>query len=413
MRRSGSRQRLAIVVLCALCVGAPQAFAQFQMPDPRQMSGIPRPVDDLPDGSVSVRLIRGQLTNNIPNHLVELHVGGKVLNATTDAAGRAQFDKLAAGAPVKASVEVDGERLESEEFPAPGRGGIRLMLVATDKSTGAAPNPGADAIAGQVALGANSRIVMEPRDEAVELYYLLEITNSARVPVTMNGPFVFSMPTGAAGCVLLEGSSPQASLSGPRVTVKGPFPPGGTSVQIGCELPVTDGLLDITQQFPATAETLSVIVKKVGSTKLASAQLTNQQEITAEGETYITAAGPAVAAGQPIALSLQDLPRHNPVPRWVALSLAVAIVLAGIWAATRTPRDADARAAERKRLVTQRNRFFDDLVRLERDYRTGRLDERRYAIRREQLIASLERVYGALDSDEAGPEPFDRDGVAA
>ena len=35
--------------------------AQFQMPDPKQMSGIPRPVTDLPAGHVSVRLIRGQL----------------------------------------------------------------------------------------------------------------------------------------------------------------------------------------------------------------------------------------------------------------------------------------------------------------------------------------------------------------
>jgi hypothetical protein len=399
-------------VLAVYFCAASVLHAQFQMPDPRQMSGIPRPVDDLPDGSVSVRLIRGQLTNNIANHLVELHVGGKVLKATTNEEGRAQFDKLAAGASVKASVDVDGEHLESEEFPAPGRGGIRLMLVATDKSK-AATNPDFAPIAGQVVLGRNSRLVMEPRDEAVELYYLLEIINNGRAPVTLNGPFTFSMPTGAAGCALLEGSSPLASVNGPRVTVKEPFPPGGTPVQIGCELPVTDGSLDLTQRFPSTAEALSVIVKKVGSTKLASAQLTNQQEIAADGETYITAAGPAVAAGQPISLSLQDLPRHSPVPRRVALWLAAAFVLAGIWASTRTPRDADARAVERKRLVTERSRLFDDLVRLERDYRNGRVDERGYATRREQLIASLERVYGALDSDEAGPEPFDRDGVAA
>ena len=128
--------------MLAVCFCAASVLhAQFQMPDPKQMSGIPRPVDDLPDGSVSVRLIRGQLTNNIADHVVELHVGGNVLKAATDEGGRAQFDKLAAGASVKASVDIDGEHLESEEFPAPGRGGIRLMLVATDKSK-AASNPG-------------------------------------------------------------------------------------------------------------------------------------------------------------------------------------------------------------------------------------------------------------------------------
>jgi hypothetical protein len=43
------------------------AFAQFQMPDPKQMAGIPRPLM-MPSGSVSVRLIRGQLSNNIADH---------------------------------------------------------------------------------------------------------------------------------------------------------------------------------------------------------------------------------------------------------------------------------------------------------------------------------------------------------
>ena len=140
--------------------------------------------------------------------------------------------------------------------------------------------------------------------------------------------------------------------------------------------------------------------------------MTSQREIAADGETYITAVGPGVAVEQPISLSLQGLPRHSPMPRVIALSLAVAITIAGAWAFSRTPRD-DARATERKRLVTQRNRLFDDLVHLERDYRGGRVDERRYVTRREQLIASLELVYGALDSDEAGSEPFDRGGVAA
>ena len=57
-----------------------------------------------------------------------------MLTVKTDEAGRAQFDKLPGGSPVKAIAVVDGERLESQEFPAPAQGGIRLMLVATDKT---------------------------------------------------------------------------------------------------------------------------------------------------------------------------------------------------------------------------------------------------------------------------------------
>ena len=102
------------------------------MPDPKQMAGIPRPVTDLPNGTVSVRLIRGQLSNNITNFPVELHVGSQVRTTKTDDAGRAEFGNLPSGATIKAVAVVDGERLESEEFPAPAQGGIRLMLVATD-----------------------------------------------------------------------------------------------------------------------------------------------------------------------------------------------------------------------------------------------------------------------------------------
>ena len=68
------------------------------MPDPKQMSGIPRPVDDLPNGAISVRLIRGELSNNIADHPVELHVGSEVRTVKTDEAGRAQFNDVPAGA---------------------------------------------------------------------------------------------------------------------------------------------------------------------------------------------------------------------------------------------------------------------------------------------------------------------------
>src|SRR3954470_11622485 len=117
--------RMCVVVgsiLCGLCfLSVLDADAQFQMPDPKQMSGIPRPVNDLPNGSVSVRLIRGQLSNNITNFPVELHIGSQVRTVKTDDAGRAEFGSLPSGAMIKAVANVDGERLESQEFPAPAQ----------------------------------------------------------------------------------------------------------------------------------------------------------------------------------------------------------------------------------------------------------------------------------------------------
>lgn len=388
---------------------APGARAQFAMPDPKQMAGIPRPVTDLPDGTVSVRLIRGQLSNNLPNHAVELEGAGTALKRVTDENGRAEFKGVAPGTTVKAVADVDGEHLESQEFPFPGQGGIRLLLVATEKA-GAAGATASPAVGGQVVIGPQSRIVLEPVDEAVTMYYLLDIQNDGPAPVTPP-PFQFDTPAGAIGATLLEGSAPQASVVGTHVLVQGPFPPGHTFVQVACQLPYTGASLQITQRFPATVEALAVVAKKIGTMRLSSAAITDEREVTEQGETYITAGGRSLPADQPLVLQLDDLPHHSAAPRWITLSVAGAILLVGVWSMERGGRDRD-RAAERAQLLARREKLFRDLVKLETDQGRGRAEPRRYASRREELVRQLEHVYGALDTDD-NPGPADRAGVAA
>jgi len=402
-----------LLVLAFFVLGGPVALrAQFQMPDAKQMSGIPRPVTDLPDRTVSVRLIRGDLSHNIADFPVELRVGSEVRTAKTNDAGRAEFGSLPAGAKLKAVAVVDGERLESEEFPAPSQGGIRLMLVATDKSKGPATTPDAPAVPGQVVIGGQSRIIVEPGEEGVALYYLLDVQNNARTPIQPAAPFEFDMPAGATRTSILEGSSQQASNKGPHVVVQGPFAPGRTLVQVASEMPVDSGSLQVTQTFPATFEQLGVIVKKTGGTKLVSPQFSRQQDMTASGETFIAAAGGTVPAGQPIVFTLDDLPHHSWLPRWIALTLAGVLLLGGAWMSRRDD-DNDTRGDERKRLIARREKLFSDLVRLEHERRNGKVAEPRYLSRREELVAALERIYGALDSDDISPEPSDRSGLAA
>jgi len=367
------------------------------------MAGIPRPVNDLPDGSVSVRLIRGQLSNNIAGHPVEAHLpDGKVVTVKTDESGRAQFDKLQAGATVKFTATVDGESLESQEFGVPLQGGIRLMLVATDKAGGAAP--AAPAVSGQVTLSENSRIVFEPGDEMVTIYYILEIVNAGTSPVTPTTPFTLDMPKGAQFTTLLDGSSPLARSKGAHITLSGPLPPGTTTLRIAYELPAETGGVDVVQTFPATLDRLMVLVRKQGDAKLASPQIERQQEFPSEGETVIGGMGGRIAAGQPISVSLSDLPHHSLAPRWTAVSIAGIVLVCGILAATRKE-DVTAQAAERKRLFARREKLFADLVKVERDRRSGRGDADRLAARREELIASLEHIYGALDHSDAPGAP--------
>jgi hypothetical protein len=383
------------------------------MLDPKQMAGIPRPVTDLPDRSISVRVIRGELSNNIANQPVELHVGSKVLTVKTDEAGRAQFDNVSPGATVKATTEVAGERLESQEFRAPDQGGIRLMLVATDSSKAPATLPDAPAVKGDVVIVAESRIVIEPIEEAARVFYLLDIANNARVPVNPPAPFGFELPKGALGAAIMDGSSPNAAAAGAHISVQGPFPPGHTYVQAAYQMSAEGGSLTIAQRFPATLEQLAVVVKKAGSTTLSSPQLKEQRELPAQGEMFIAATGGAVAAGQPLELEVGGIPYHSAAPRIITLSLAGLIVVIGAWASGQPAGDPSGRVAERKRLIARRERLFGDLVRLERDRRSGRGDDRRYAARREEILAALENVYSALDGDDIGPEPADRAGLAA
>ena len=220
------------------------------------------------------------------------------------------------------------------------------------------------------------------------------------------------MPGGATGTGILEGSSPTATAKDQRVTVQGPFASGRTLVQVGAMVPAGQASLQLTQRFPAAVEQLAVVVKKVGKTTLSSPQLSRQQEMTASGETYIAATGGAVSAGQPIEMTLENLPHHSSVARWIALSLAGTVIVVGVFL-SRGSRESTALAAERKRLVSRRDKLFNDLVRLEHDHRNGKVGEGRYTTRREEIVAALEHIYGALDADDMGPWPFRHEGAPA
>jgi hypothetical protein len=209
------------------------------------------------------------------------------------------------------------------------------------------------------------------------------------------------MPAAAQGTTILDGSSPIARNSGKHVSLAGPVPPGKTVIQLVAEMPTDTGRLDITQTFPVSMDRLAVLVKKVGETKLESPTIERQQDFPNEGQVVIGAMAGVIPAGKPIELHLIDLPHHSTVPRYTALALAGVVVVAGVWAGTRRQK-VTAVESERKRLITRREKLFGELVKIERERRSGRHDDRA-AARREELMAQLEHIYGALDDpDHAG-----------
>jgi hypothetical protein len=190
------------------------------------------------------------------------------------------------------------------------------------------------------------------------------------------------------------------------VQISGPFPPGNTLVNIGGEIPQTSGTVEISQIFPAPVNEFALIVQKVGNTAVSSPHLAQQREVAQEGEVYIAGAGTAVPAGQPLVVTVTNMPHHSTVPRWTALAISLGILIAGIVAAARPHNPAATRGAERKRLLARRDKLMNELVRLERDQAGG------HAARRAELVAALEHIYGALDSDDT-PGPGNTAGVAA
>jgi hypothetical protein len=403
--KSGAWVAAIVVALAAwAAVEAREAGGGIQMPDPRQMSGIPLPVGDMPAGTVTVRVVKGSLSNAVSDHPVELRVGGKTVTATTDGNGRATFQNLAPGSQAKAFAQVAGEKLESQEFEIPAAGGIRVMLVAADPEAGAPPSSAPSAMAGPaqpgtVVLGDQSRFVVELSDDSLSVFNILQILNTARTPVQPAQSVVFELPDGAEGTAILEGSSPQATVEGKSVVVAGPFAPGNTLVQFAYSMPYSGDRVTIEQPLPVALTRVAVLAQKVGDMQVASPQFAGHREMNAEGQTYIVAQGPGVAAGETLAVRFTGLPHPPTWPRNIALVAAILILAAGAWSSARGVRGTAAVDGRRTKLHQRRDKLFDELAVLEEQHRTGRVASGHYASRRRDLVAALERVYGEIDEE--------------
>lgn len=395
---------LIVVSTAAALPAAAQPPSGLQMPDPKEISGVPLPVADIPAGTVTIRVIRGSFSNPVAGQKVELTGADTPRTATTDAGGRAEFSGLAIGTRLTADTIVDGEKIVSQAFEVPAQGGIRLMLVATDpdaarKAEEARKLAEGPAQPGIVVLGGQSRFVLELGDDGVNVFNIVQVQNTARVPVQPPSPVVFDVPAAAKGTSILEGSSPKATVAGTRVTVAGPFPPGQTLVQFAYTMPYGADTMTIAQRLPAALAQVTVLAQKAGGMQLTSPQLAQQREMSADNQSYIVGQGPALRAGDQLVLTLSGLPYHPAWPKNLALTLAVIVLAGGLWGAV--VRGRGTVAARRRGLEAERDRLFAELTAIETQRRTGTLDPSVYEARRRELVATLEGIYAAIDREAA------------
>jgi hypothetical protein len=160
------------------------------------------------------------------------------------------------------------------------------------------------------------------------------------------------------------------------------LPYGGDSVTIERNLPVTLGRCPRGERSGSTSSTADVEPRQVPS----------------EGRTFLVGSGRSTGGTLAFPISAS---RRASWPRWTALVLAVVVLASGAWASLSIGGKASAAADRRRALQERRDRLFADLVRIEQEHRAGGLDDARYAVRRRDLVAQLERIYGELDQGMA------------
>lgn len=400
------RFRFLIRVAAAVTVMAGLAWpaaAQVAMPDASQMSGIPLPAGELAVGTISVRVFRERVGNNVTGQSVSVTANGQTRSAVTDAQGRAEFSGFAPGDVVVATTTVDGEILASQEITVPSRGGIRVALVAGAGAAATREQAAAEAAAkepprpGVVVIGGDSRIIFEFQSDVLTTFYILEVVNNARTPIDTGGPLDFALPDGAANPALMEGSTTQATVRGETVRLTGPFPPGVTSLQIGFSLPDHPSHVTWRQRWPVAFERPFVAVEKIGDMQLQSPQLTNIETFNAEGgKTFLLGSGGRLAGGEEMVVDIINLPAHDMTPRWTAVGLAALIILVGLYVAF-----SPGKQVERAQLEGERARLMRELLAID-ERRLGGKPKARDAERRPALVAELERVLASLDEVPGG-----------
>ncbi len=406
---------IAAAVMVLLLAGAAVASAQ-QMPDPSLIHGKALPAPELPAGTVTVRVVRESIGNNVAGQQVRVTAGGTTRTATTDEEGRAEFRDLPRTGDARAESTVDGEALVSDPFMVPSSGGLRVILVAgiaraaERRKAEEAASLAAPAAKGQVVFGENSRILIEFEGDALQVFYVLEIVNNARTRIDTGGPVIIELPKEEIGAATLEGSSPAASIRGNRVIINGPFAPGVTPVQVGYQMPHFGPDVTISQTWPVALQRVTVGVEKLGTLAIASSQFTNTGEVPSDsGKVFAVGNGGAMAAGSTLVINLTGVPAHSRAPRYIALGLAGIVVALGVWLSISGSRK---NSAAREALTARREQLLEQLAQLEAGKRDGKLSPERYTSKRQRIVGELEQIYGELDSSGAGPQGGG-EGVAA
>ena len=414
-----SARRVARCIrLCAwiLCLAGPARALAQPMFDPAQMSGIPRPDPQVRAGEITVRVIRGQMTNNVAGQEVELiSSSGESKKEKTGADGRARFSGLSTGSRWTARTELDGQALVSQPMDVTGQAGIRLMLVAklapatagtggTSAGTAGAPAgtgsgpvqgsapPTAPAAAGDRAklrLGDTTRLIAEFEDDWLSFFWVYDLRNDGAEPY-QPGPegLVLPLPVGAKSASIQRMGTeapPAKVIEGLGTVWNGPIPPGATQLIVGFALPFQgEARLQTQGGLPLSEWQL---ITRDGSGLSVDGDGVGQPERRArDGQSFTVLLGRAVG---PAGIDLVIRGKHHDKrARWAGLVVACVLLL---WAAGGAIAGRESAEASKGTLEQEIEAAYDALVALEARAQKDRSGKA--SVERAALVDKLETLY--------------------
>ncbi|MEZ4223022.1 MAG: hypothetical protein R3B13_18910 [Polyangiaceae bacterium] len=245
-------------------------------------------------------------------------------------------------------------------------------------------------------VGSRGIVVVQLKDDVFQFEVLFRVFNMGKVTWVPEN-LTFSLPEGAKGFVAQESmSDTRVQMADDRTAqVVGTFTPGQHDLNFRFQVPndYDESVNFELGLLPHVAE-VRVMADAAKGMNLAVAGF-NPAETTQgmEGQRVLVTAR-QLRPGEPemtsVSISLSGVPVPGP-GRWVAVGLAAAAALFGLWT-TLTAKGAREGGEAGDDLKRARQRLLDELVELERAHRSGDIGPKTYESAKKSLLNALARV---------------------
>ncbi len=298
----------------------------------------------LPAGTVELKVLAGdgQPLPGVTVTLAKAQAKGdgiELERADSDPAGVARFAGLPRGKPGDAwaaVVEHDGMRVGSELFTLAGEHGASGELRIPSKTSALAV----------LRLSAHTRLMIEPREDALAVLQNLVIENTSQQAFAP-GPrgLLIPLPDGCEGAEKMAGGAEVELVPGSGAILRSLIPPTTTptaavQIRLGCVI-VTRGAerAELVQPLPLGLEGALVMLPARPAVGLAGQGLRalppERDDLGNELQLYELG---RVPAGQPLRLTVTELPMRPRAGKWIAGALALGLVAGGLVMARRPRR---------------------------------------------------------------------------